>query len=181
MKLPRINLLISALVFGISIFSVIGYKVWQNNHYQSFDNNLRKESERLANTSFPASPLIDLETKEDVSANLKTGDFVLVYFSSNCEACKKELPILSQVQSKTKASIFLISAEEDEVIRNYANINNLKFKILIDKNAESFKALSLKYTPTNLKVKNGVIQKALIGSAPNEGAFLELARAGDDL
>ena len=67
------------------------------------------------------------------------------------------------------------------MIRNYANINNLKVKILIDKNAESFKVLSLKYTPTNLKVKDGIIQKALIGSAPNEAVFLELARAGDDL
>lgn len=176
MKLPKINILISAIVFAVSIFAFIGFKFWQNNKSDAFEQNLKTEAEKLINQELPKAQFIEVETHKDVSSEIRSGDVLLVYLADGCEACKKELPILSQIQSKSGVRVFGIMPQNEYVIKNYVKANDLKFPVLIDKDAEIFRALNLKYTPTNLKLKNGFIQRALFGSPKSEAILLELTK-----
>lgn len=178
MKLPKIDIMVSAIVFAVSIFAFIGFTWWQNHKSDAFMQNLKTDAEALVNKEFPKMEFIEVETHRDLSDEVRTGDVMLVYLANGCEPCKKELPMLSQIQSKIKVRIFGVMSQSEDVIKNYVKENDLKFPILIDKNGETFRALNLKYTPTNLKLKNGIVQRALIGSPQNEVALLELAKAG---
>lgn len=121
--------------------------------------------------------MLELETNKDFSDELHKGDVVVVYMLSNCEACEKETQTISEIQPKINIKVFGIMFEDKKVVKNYIKDRNIKFPVLIDKDKKLFKALSLQYFPTNLKLKNGFVQKALFGSPQSEAKLLEFIQS----
>jgi peroxiredoxin len=172
LKRANINILLAAIVFAITIFSFVYFVMTQNDE----NRLLIKEAKLLENKKFPAVPLLEIETNQDVSDEILNGEIMIVFILSTCEACKKELETISQIQGKNHPKIFGIMFEDAEVVKNFIQKHQIKFPILMDKDKKSLESLNLKYFPTNLKLKNGIIEKAFFGSPTNENELLEFTK-----
>lgn len=165
----HLNILISAVVFAIAIFVFIYFVKSQD----KVSPSLIEKAKTLENKEIPHIPMLESGTNKDYFAEIHYGDVLLVYMLSGCEACKKETQTISEVQSKTDTKIFGVMFEDENVVKTYIKDHNIKFPVLIDKDKKLFETLSLQYFPTNLKLKDGIIQNALFGSPANDAKLLE--------
>ncbi|MGI8556012.1 MAG: peroxiredoxin family protein [Pyrinomonadaceae bacterium] len=170
----RVNLLVSAIVFAIAVFAFIYFVKSKETNRNAL---LTEKAKLLENKEFPNFPIIEPETNKDFSDELHKGEVVIVYMLSDCEACKKETQTISEIQPKINTKVFGIMFEDEEVVKKYIKDHNIKFPVLIDKDKKILSGLSLQYFPTNLKLKDGIIQKALFGSPQSEAKLLEFIQS----
>lgn len=171
MKLTKnINAAIIALVFFISVLSFIFFTAFTEN------DPVLKEAESFRAKSMVKGPLENIETRADYSDEIMNGEVFLVYAITSCNACKKELQVLSQSKdaAESKVKIFGIMSEDEQVVKDYIRENNIEIPILIDKNGRLFQELNLKYFPSNFKLNNGVIKKAYFGMPKDVETLAEL-------
>lgn len=126
------------------------------------------EEQRLSNIQLPKFPLVEIETKKAYYDEIIKNDVVILFMISTCDACKNELKLISTSQVYKKGRIFGIMFEDDEVIKKYAQDNDVKFPILKDENGSLMNALDLKYFPANITLDNGKTEKVWLGNFNNE-------------
>lgn len=145
-------------------------------------NRLKKEDPAIteaklfAGKKIPAAQILNVNTGEDFSEQIRDGKVLLVYLISGCDACKKEIQLINEAnkESNSETQIFGVMFENDESVNEYVKNQNINFPILIDKDGKLLKELNLKYFPTNFKIENGVIEKVSFGSPKNQQDFSEL-------
>ena len=141
--------------------------------YFYFFNNEKQKSlpnaVEFTNHPLPVSKVVETEGS-DVSSKIREGKVLLVFLSSKCAACKKDVEVISQVYSDLAPRIQI---EKQENIVNFAKENNVKFPILIDVNAQLFKELQIRYFPTKFLLDDGVIVKTFFGNFPNKDKIFE--------
>mgnify|MGYP001771062610 FL=1 len=71
--LKNINLLLSAIIFAVSISAFVGFI------YLKKDNRLAYEVKRLVDRRLPEANLLEAETKKDFYNEVVEGDVILVY------------------------------------------------------------------------------------------------------
>jgi peroxiredoxin len=167
----NLNILTIAVVFLGSVFSFIFLVQYTK------EDPLLKEAEAYRTKKMPKTPLQNLATLADYSDEIMKGDVLFVYALSTCDACKKELRLLSQskaeLESKTK--IFAVMSEDEEVVKDYIRKNNIEIPVLIDKDAKLLRELDLKYFPSNFKLSDGIIKKAFFGLPKDLNGLTKLA------
>jgi peroxiredoxin len=168
--MKNFNTLIIIAVFLVSVFSFVLIKEFTK------EDPLLKEAEAFRAKQMPKMPLQNIANLEDYSDAILQGDVFFVYALSTCDACKKELKLLSQsradLESKTK--IFAVMSEDEEVVREYIRKNNIEIPVLIDKDAKLLRELDLKYFPSNFKLNDGVIKKVSFGFPGNLKGLTEI-------
>jgi len=165
--LKNVNLLYSAVVFAVALASFAGFV------YMTKANPVTNEIKRLTNRNLPEASLLEVETKNDFYNEAVKGDVVLVYLISTCEACKNELQIIAESNLDPQAKIFGVMAENEEIVKKYIKKNDIKFPVLIDKNGALLEGLDIKYFPANLKLRDGVVKKVILGAPENGQKFLD--------
>jgi peroxiredoxin len=123
----------------------------------------------------PRAVLIDVKTNEDDYEELRKGKVLAVFLTTNCNACKKDMSLISALHSEldTNFKIYGIAIENVDKVKKYVELNNIKFPVVIDKDGQLLKNLSVKYFPTKFLIENGIIIKTVIGSSPDKDKFLQ--------
>jgi peroxiredoxin len=105
------------------------------------------------------------------SNNIQDGKgLVIVFLISTCEACSQETQFILQAKQNGKlgSNIIGIMFENDDVIGEYVKKQDIKFPVLSDAEIGLIKELEIDSFPTNIVIKAGIIEKALLGF-PNDG------------
>ncbi len=144
-------------------------------------NKLKKEDSVVTEArlfdgkKIPFGEVLNVNTGENFSEQIRNGKVLLVYLISGCDACKKEIQLINEANrlSNSDTQIFGIMFETKESVNEYIENQNINFPVLIDKDGKILKELNLKYFPTNFKLENGVIKKVSFGSPKNQEDFSE--------
>lgn len=157
----NLNLPLVAIVFAASLVAAVVFTVSRQTTKSS---DILVATTRLENRRLPASALGQINEEK----------FLLVYLTSRCGACSDELDLLSELKASSPGlKIFGIMGEEESVVKNYIMDNDINFPIISDRNLDVLRNLRLEFFPTNLAIKNGLIEKAYLGP-PEKGELLAL-------
>lgn len=169
--MKNFNTLIIAVVFLVSVSSFVLFI-----HFTKEDP-LVKEAAAYQSKKMPKMPLQNLANLADYSDEILKGEVLFVYALSTCDACRKELKLLSESRAdfEAKTKIFAVMSEDEAVVRDYIRKNNIEIPVLIDKDAELLRELDLKYFPSNFKLSDGVIKKVFFGFPRDLKGLTELA------
>lgn len=169
--MKNFNTLIIAAVCLVSVFSFVLIKEWTK------EDPLVKEAEAFQAKQMPKMPLQNIATLADYSDEILQGEVFFVYALSTCDACRKELRLLSKSRAdfESKTKIFAVMSEDEEVVREYIRKNNIEIPVLIDKDAKLLRELDLKYFPSNFKLSDGIIKKVSFGFPGDLKGLTELA------
>lgn len=120
----------------------------------------------VTNTPLPAGKLTDFNTVKDFAPEVRDGKVLLILLATECGSCQNEVQIISEspVLLDQKVKIFGVARENKIKVQEFARRFNLNIPVLIDEKGELFSQLQVKCTPTNLLVKDGIIENVLIGS-----------------
>lgn len=93
----------------------------------------------------------------------------LLFFSSNCPACEKDIPIwkkIQQVSQNSEFSIIAVSLDNEIETKRFAYFNKLDFDILLDDdNNTFFKANKVHSVPELILINSeGIVENIWIGA-----------------
>jgi peroxiredoxin len=152
---------LAGIILSLSIF----LKIWER----------RKVSAPLngpvfSRSSLPAGALINLATNVDSYATVNKGRVLLVFLTTNCDACKRESFTLSKVLQSLNPNtdVYGVCFEEREKVIPFVKENGIKFPVLLDKGGRVFSGLGLTVFPAKVLMQNGTIIKTWFGSSPSE-------------
>ncbi|MER3630942.1 MAG: hypothetical protein C4325_01195 [Blastocatellia bacterium] len=83
---------------------------------------------------------------------------------------------MAESNIEQQAKIFGVMLENEDVVKRYIKKNNIRFPVLMDKNAAVSDGLEIKYFPANLKLSDGVVKNVILGVPENEQKFLEFIK-----
>jgi peroxiredoxin len=132
--------------------------------------NFLKDAVVISGQPLPKLELVDLEGGKVSPEELRTGKVLLVFLTTNCQACQKELKLLSRVESQLsdKVKIYGVGIQSRNQIIKFIQEHDIKTEILLDKDAALLQSLSVKYFPTKFLVEDGVIVNTWFGNSPDE-------------
>jgi peroxiredoxin len=136
-----------------------------------------KDAVVISGRPLPKTDLLELNGHTVAPAVLQKGKVLLVFFTTDCPACQKELALLSQVESEIsdRLKVYDVGVENPKQIISFSQEHAFTTKFLVDKDAKLMTALSVKYFPTKFLLEDGVIVKTWFGNSPNRAAlFAEL-------
>lgn len=168
----RKHILPLIIIVSLPVLVFAGVFLWQRSHAENrFVPELASYKER----QLPSFPLIELKSREDYWNKVVDDDVLLVFATIGCAACEKELQAINESTGELKSGtkVYGVMFEDREAIDQYIQKYHINFPILIDDKARLLKELRLKYFPTNLLLKNGVIKEAWFGFAGNKDEFLK--------
>ena len=145
-------------------------------HFYLKEDPIATEVASLRGRMMPATSLVDVETRRDLSEFVADSEEVLlIYAVSSCEACKRELKYLSnEKDSKSDKKIFAVMFENKRAIMDYKKENKINIPILHDESGRMLEKLELKYFPANLKLSKGEIMAASFGFPKNPQDLMSL-------
>ena len=136
-----------------------------------------KDAVYVSGKPLPNTNLVQLDGNSLSPETLRKGKVLLIFLTTDCAACKKELTLLSQVESTLgqRVRVFGVGVQDRNQISNFLNANEFKTKFLLDKDGLLMTSLQVKYFPTRFLVEDGVITKTTFGnSRSQEDLFREL-------
>lgn len=160
------------VIVGIPLSVVAFIFFW---HWKSIENKFTSEMASYKETQLPPSPLIELNSGDDYSGKIKDNDVLLVFSTTGCAACEKELQTVTENAAEIKSGlkVYSVMFEDRKIVYQYVQKHHLNFPILLDEDGRLLKKLHLKYFPSNLKLRDGVIKEAWFGIASDEEDFLK--------
>ena len=136
-----------------------------------------KPAERVApaGSLLPRAPLVNLQTNHDDYQNVTRGKVLLVFVTTDCDACRKELSNVSQVVSSlaSKVAVYGVGIEDRDSVRTFIESNHVAFPILLDHGAVILSHLGFRLMPTKVLLQDGVITKIWYGSSPDKTALIK--------
>jgi peroxiredoxin len=172
MKLNYKLLIIAPAAVSILLSFFIFMNFWEKRKFNSY----MKDAVTFADVPLPASNLTSIEGDfRSFNSDIVNGKVLLIFISTSCSACKKEVKIINESLSKLKPTIkvFGVTIEDKTEARRYADANKLGFPMLFDTGGRLFEALTVRYFPTKVLVENGTITKTWIGSSPDQQTFFK--------
>jgi len=157
------------LVAGVLIPCVVFLVLHFSRQANSQSQLVLKDAVVISGQSLPKTDLLDLNGQSVSPEMLRKGTVLLVFLTTNCPACQKELRLLSGVQSEIsdRIRIYGVGVEDRNQIITFMQANEVKTSILLDKNSMLMESLRVKYFPTQFLVKDGVIVNTWFGNSLN--------------
>jgi thiol-disulfide isomerase/thioredoxin len=140
------------------------------------ENPLLSEAKLFSEKPLPNTILIEVNSGKNFFNEVRKGKTLLIYMIAGCDPCKKEIALVNELGKDffSEIRVFGVMSEDIDIVKVYIKKNNITIPILIDQNGDLFKALDLKYIPTNLSLENGIIKKTIFGLPKSQDEFSEL-------
>lgn len=121
----------------------------------------------ISNESLPSTDLLDLHGKAFASEGLREGKVLLVFVTTDCPACLKELNLLTDMKRtlEPKVKVFAVGVQDRLKILDFVNTHQFSTKMLVDKDAELMRRLHVKYFPARFVLQDGIILKTTFGNS----------------
>lgn len=119
--------------------------------------------------------MINLQTNQDDSEKLKKGKVLLVFLTRGCDACKKEIPNITQALPSLvpKMAVYGVYIEERSEVAAFVEENQIRFPILLDSGGRIFAGLGKTLIPAKVLLEDGAITKIWYGSSPSKSALIK--------
>lgn len=129
-----------------------------------------KDGVVISGLALPTTDLFDLNGNTVSPQTLRTGKVLVVFMTTGCEPCRKEMKLLSEVESEMagKVRVYGIGVESRKKVSNFIAENKIGTNVLLDEDGDLLRALKVKYFPTRFLIQNGVIVNTWFGSSPNQ-------------
>src|SRR5713226_9786635 len=113
-----------------------------SHHADSQSQLVLKDAVVISGQSLPQTELLELDGNNIPPEMLRKGKVLLVFLTTGCEACQKELTILSRVESEIsdKVRVYGVGVENRNQIITFIKENQFKTKILLDKDRKLMKS-----------------------------------------
>jgi len=133
-------------------------------------NNRHKPAKEpvSAGVTLPAAELVDESNQRVADSQLKNGKVVLVFISSDCDACMTESEFLKDLVNKRADVRFygVISFGDMDSLRRAKD--KFPFEVFYDRGFKLAGQLGIKKVPIKVFVDNGIIKKAWGGATVDE-------------
>lgn len=167
------NFLLASAVFFVTLLGFVGFQYFNSRNRSVVPDSSTGESNLEVEEARLVGKPIDLAA---FSVGLGT-PILFVYLEKSCNACKSELRRISAMELPNQVSVIGLMQEDQGTIDAYKKSNGIRFKVFQDLDGKIAEGLSIRYFPTNLLVKDGVIKKASLGSFASDQAFIEFVQA----
>jgi len=126
-------------------------------------------------TPLPHGVLVNIETRRDEYSNVTQGRVLLVFVTTDCDACRKELLNLAQAAPTLKSSlqVYGVGVEDPDEVKNFVQDRHEGFPILLDHGAQILARLGFKYMPTKVLLKDGRVSRIWYGSSPSPAVLIK--------
>jgi peroxiredoxin len=159
----RILILSAALGALVVLLASTWFFAMQSEARKQKDDHLKgREPLEIAsnvNLPLPAYRIANLEQQEIPADELRRGRVLLVYLTTSCEPCLKEVEIISRLHRDAPPDlrIYGISFERPAQVATFVKEFDLKFPMLIDMSSQLARSLEVHYFPSKYLVEEGVI------------------------
>src|ERR1043165_4911578 len=156
-RLIKFTLILLPALIGVVVCTAVGKKIVDG-------YKLRHEAQppKIANgTPVPRGFLVNLDTRRDEYAKVTQGRVLLVFVTTGCDACRKELLNLAQAAPTLKSSVqvYGVGVEEPDEVKNFVQDKHEGFPILLDHGAQILARLGFKYMPTKVLLQDGRVSR----------------------
>lgn len=129
-----------------------------------------KDAVYISGKTLPNTNLVQLDGNSMSPETLRKGKVLLVFLTTDCSACKKELTLLSKVESTLggRVRVYGVGVQDRNQISNFLNVNEFKTKFLIDKDGLLMSSLQVRFFPARYLVEDGVITKTTFGNSRSQ-------------
>jgi len=123
-----------------------------------------------SNQPLPAYRIANIEQQEIPADELRHGRVLLVYLTTSCQPCVKEVGTISRLHRDAPSDlrIYGISFERPAQVATFVKEFDLKFPVLIDMSSQLARSLDIHYFPSKYLVENGVVTKVWRGATKDE-------------
>ncbi len=170
-------IVIIPLIVGVVVSFVLFLKIWEE---KKIATAIYKNTSEV-NILLPDGDLLNIEDGRNYYEKIKGEKVLLVFLTTKCRACKKEVQTISSdlaaIDSRIK--VFGVFIQDQELVSDFVSEEKLRFPVLIDKGANIFRELKIKYFPTKMIVEKGTITKIITGSAPDFERLVKDLNLGD--
>ncbi|MGB8508087.1 MAG: TlpA disulfide reductase family protein [Pyrinomonadaceae bacterium] len=128
------------------------------------------EATSTSGQPLPAYRLADLSQQELSPDELRHGRVLLVFLTTSCEACIKDLDVVTRLNHDAPSDlrVYGVGIERPAQIETFVKEFDLKFPVLVDMGAQLARSLDIHYFPSKYLVKDGVITKIWRGATQDE-------------
>lgn len=132
--------------------------------------------------SLPSAQLIDESNQMLGESELRKGKFVLVFVTSDCDACRKESEFLKGLVGKRSDVTFygVVSFGDMESSLQEAK-GKFPFKVYYDRGFQLAGQLGIKRVPIKIFVENGIIKKSWGGATIEDKAKADFVQWLDEV
>lgn len=165
------------LIFSLALLFVAVFCVAFVVFYTRNARNAARLEPVNSGKPLPTADLIDENSEPLSAAELKNGRIVLVFITSECDACRKESEFLKSVVGKRADVRFygVISfGDMESSLRDAKEM--FPFKVFYDRGFRLAGQLGIKRVPIKIFVDNGVIKRSWGGATVDEKAQGDFVR-----
>jgi peroxiredoxin len=168
-RILRSIIILPALV-GLIVSFLIFLKAWEKRKL-----NPAAQPVAVLGSSLPRGKMINLETYQDEYHRLNKGKVLLVFLTTGCAACRKELPNIRQALPTLtpRMTVYGVFVEERSEVQSFIQENQMKFPILLDVGGRVFAGLGITLIPAKVLIEDGKITKKWFGSSPSAVALIK--------
>lgn len=159
----------SKKIIWISSLAVIFVVVFCAAFVVFYTRNRNKPAEPVnSGNSLPSADLVNESNQVLADSQLKNGRVILVFMSSNCDACMRESEFLKGIVSKRADVRFygVISFGDMDSLQEAKG--KFPFEVYYDRGFKLAGQLGIKKVPIKIFVDNGVIKKSWGGATVDE-------------
>ena len=159
----------SKKIIWISSLAVIFVVVFCAAFVVFYTRNRNKPAEPVnSGNSLPSADLVNESNQVLADSELKNGRVILVFMSSNCDACMRESEFLKGIVSKRADVRFygVISFGDMDSLQEAKG--KFPFEVYYDRGFKLAGQLGIKKVPIKIFVDNGVIKKSWGGATVDE-------------
>lgn len=164
-----LNAVVLPASLGILVSAFVATRVLK--HYQAHPPQVPAAQ---AGSILPRAPLANLATWHDEYQNVIRGKVLLVFVTTDCDACRKELINASQAAPSlaSRVNVYGIGIEEPDSVKKFAEVNHIDLPMLWDHGAVMLRQLGFRLMPTKVLLQDGVVLKIWYGSSADNNALL---------
>jgi peroxiredoxin len=168
-KVVKLGVIVLPALLGITGTVFVSERIRQHYRFES------PESATPSGSLLPRARLINLQTNHDDYQNVTRGKVLLLFVTTDCDACRKELSNVSQVAPglASKLTVYGVGIEDRASVKNFLAANPINFTFLLDPGAVILSRLGFKLMPTKVLLQNGVITKVWYGSSPDKSTLIK--------
>lgn len=164
----KLSAIVLPALLGIGVTLVVSQRIIERRRVKP------PEQTAPAGSLLPRAPLVNLKTNHDDYQTVTKGKVLLVFVTTDCDACRKELSNVSQVVPSlaSKVTVYGVGIEDRDTVNTFIEANHVAYPILLDHGATLLSRLGFKFMPTKVLLQDGVITKIWYGSSPDKTALI---------
>jgi peroxiredoxin len=168
-NLLKLSAIVLPAMLGIAVTIVVSQRILEHRRPKT------PELAAPAGSLLPRARLVSLQTNHDDYQTVTKGKVLLVFVTTDCDACRKELANVSQVVPSlaSKVTVYGVGIEDRESVKTFIEANPVGFPILLDHGAAILSRLGFKFMPTKVLLQDGIITKIWYGSSPDKTALIK--------